>query len=382
MRIIFTFITALFLFAGVASANDESYIVRNVQVDAVGKNSTKAREAALAQGQEQAFYRVIERLSPRANLRNSIANIPELAAEEKNNTISNMVRALDVNNESVTGTRYLATLDIHFQPEYIKDFLRQNNLTVTEQANTTMLVIPVLFDETSQPRLNFSNPWANAWQTLINQQRFESIQLILPQQNDPLLTQLNPTQMLANHYNANEDQALNSLRHKYRASHVVFTAARTDNSSQQTLVTMARIFGEEQPTNLTENADLSAQPLAETMNQTAYSLAARLQGQQALLKNNSLSSSQKIDVRIPLSSHQDWMNIQRKLDAIGFISTWDLKELSSRSADVNLSLSSTPASLSEAFASEGFSLEQYDGTLVLNTTTPANRPSLFNFFPR
>lgn len=378
MRIIFTLILSFLWLSHAAYANDSLYTVRDVSVDAVGVNATEAREKALARGQKDAFFRVIKRIAPQVDIASLMESSPELAAEEQASTIANMVSALDVHNESVTGKRYVAKLDIRFQPQYVQAFLRNNSISFTNNSQTAMLVLPVFFDNSQQPSFNANHSWTQIWTSVVKQHKNPLIQLVMVNANEPLLASINPATLLAKETDSDNLQAIQALLNHYNADQLLFAAGRLEG--KETLVTMARIFGQNQPTSFSENIDVSSdKPIKLSMTEAVNQLVARVQGQQQAL-DSQLINSKQVEATLPLRGQQHWMQMKEILNRLDFIRSWSIREITSSQAVIELNLASDLQSLQRKFAENGLVLEQYDGKLYLNSAAAPTRRSPFNFF--
>ena len=361
-------------------AADPNYSIRHIDVDAVGSNATQAREEALAQGQEKAFRQVIARLAPSTDLDALAEFVPELSDEEKNTTIANMVRALDIQNESVTGRRYRATVDIHFQPEYIKEFLTRHEIIYGERTVSRIVILPVLFDSNDQiPTIDLGTAWARAWQNVIANKGSGTVDFRLLNANDVALSQLNVAQILAPDYQLSQDPMMRRLLQTYRASHVALAAVKQAQGHAGQVDVMARLLGASQALQFSEA--IFAADLTEAFQQSAHILAARMSEQHTQLDVADFTDQDRIHVTIPVRQHHDWLAIQARLNELRFVTRWQLLAFNSRQADVVLWLTERHDEMVNLFAQAGFSLEQRNRQLFLYSHATHQGKSLFNILP-
>ena len=91
-----------------------------IQVDVTAENAALAREQALSDGQKRALMVVMERITPSY----VVEQLPELVPDD----IINMVQDMSVLNEKTSSVRYMATLEVRFNPDSVRELLRQNCL--------------------------------------------------------------------------------------------------------------------------------------------------------------------------------------------------------------------------------------------------------------
>ncbi len=141
-------------FAG-ALAQDDVFAVHNIAVDATADDAAAARDAAIAQGHKGAFQVLLRRLVPRSQ----VSAVRPAADSE----IANLVQDFSVSNERTSGIRYLAELTVRFNPESIRQYLRDSDVSFAETQSEPLLVLPV-FGARGNARLwREPNPWRHIW---------------------------------------------------------------------------------------------------------------------------------------------------------------------------------------------------------------------------
>lgn len=141
------------LLAPMAAAADV-FRVTGVSVDATAASASEARELALAQGQLAAAQRLIERLT----LPDDRAFMP--AIDER--TAFLLVSGLEVDEEKASGTRYIATISVSFDPEQVRGYLRAQRVAFVESRTRSMVVV-ALWRGGGKTRLWTDNPWLEGW---------------------------------------------------------------------------------------------------------------------------------------------------------------------------------------------------------------------------
>ena len=134
------------------AVSQEKFVVKNISVDEIAGNSEIARKTAMEFAQKEAFGIVLGRFF--------VGGEDEIVSFDK---ISNMVKAIEVREEVITGRRYKAIVDVYFHLEQTQFFIN-NNFLNKEIKKLRGLVVPV-FDENGMVKLwQQGNLWYEVWQ--------------------------------------------------------------------------------------------------------------------------------------------------------------------------------------------------------------------------
>src|SRR5262245_31209764 len=106
---------AVALIAGPAAAVEKVYTVGNYPVEASAENAVKAKEKALADGQQAAFRSLLKRLIPVLSYPRAKALASVRAAE--------LVEGVKIRSERNSRTDYIASYDFSFQSKAVRDLL-------------------------------------------------------------------------------------------------------------------------------------------------------------------------------------------------------------------------------------------------------------------
>lgn len=143
-------------------ANGGLYRVEGIPVDATAASAVQARQDALAAGQREGLRRLLERLTRPEDA----ARLPKLDRI----SVDRYVESLEITNERLGPTRYLATLNIAYSPPAVRELLRGGGLAFLERRPEPVLVLPALAAPdgggAGSPDLwGEANPWRAAWNT-------------------------------------------------------------------------------------------------------------------------------------------------------------------------------------------------------------------------
>jgi len=133
----------------------DSFTVRDVQVDVTADNVNLARQQAFAQGQRQAFDRLMQRFT----VPDEAAHLPEIGDAE----LDDLVLDVGVDQEKRSSVRYLATLSVRFKPDAVRRLLRTAGIAYVEWRGRPVIVLPVLKTENGPILWEAANPWRDAW---------------------------------------------------------------------------------------------------------------------------------------------------------------------------------------------------------------------------
>lgn len=158
-----TVLTALFFIvlsvgpARAASLDSKMFSASGIQVDVTAKNAAAAREQAMQDGQKRALMVVMERITPSY----VIDQLAELVPDD----ILNFVQDISVLNEKTSSVRYMATLEVRFNPDAVRELLRQNGLPYVRTSGKPLLILPLYKRSVSASPVLWEedNAWLRAW---------------------------------------------------------------------------------------------------------------------------------------------------------------------------------------------------------------------------
>lgn len=143
--------------AQAASVDSKMFSASRIRIDVTAENAAAAREQAMQDGQKKALMAVMERITPSY----VTEQLPELVPDD----ILNFVQDISVSNEKTSSVRYMATLDVRFDPDAVRDLLRQNNLPYVRTSGKPLLILPLYKRSSSATPILWEeeNAWLRAW---------------------------------------------------------------------------------------------------------------------------------------------------------------------------------------------------------------------------
>ncbi len=142
----------LIFVAGTARAADP-FTVSGIAVDATGSTPIEAQTLAIRDGQARAANILLERLTVESE------RLSKGAAPVSEDNAAKMIRAMEIDNEKRSATRYLGDITVAFNPSAMQAYLGQAGLTMISSQSRDRLVLPL-----SNGSIDTQSPWFKAWE--------------------------------------------------------------------------------------------------------------------------------------------------------------------------------------------------------------------------
>ena len=343
-RFLFVFI---FLFLASGSVFADMYAVHNMHVDVTAQNATEAREQGLNEAQEKAFYKMLERLT----LFEDMENLPVLANED----ILNLVQDFSVSNEKTSSVRYIANVDVQFNPEAIQNFFQEYQVPYVTSVAEKSVVLPIYkASENDKPLLwKETNPWA-----LVLSKASDDSDLV------PFVVPLGDLDDMAviseDGLEKESDLNISPLLSRYQSSQalvVELTMLKDENALKvfiRPFQNKATFFEE-----LTLTEPLNA-PLPEVFKRAAERTVYLLE--QAWREKNAVrfDNPTKIFVRTDIENLAQWIDIRKRLDHIVLIKQYVVKALRKDHAEIDIFYAGKLDAFQDALRKEDLFLSSTD----------------------
>jgi hypothetical protein len=141
-----------------AHAEPAVFTVGNYPVEANAKDAVAAKAAALADGQQSALRSLFRRIVPVTAYRRLKA-IPQPNAAD-------LVDGVSIKDERNSSTQYLATLDVSFRADGVRNVLRRNGIPFVDQQGPQTLLVPLYRTTADGPYTSGKGVWFEAWKSL------------------------------------------------------------------------------------------------------------------------------------------------------------------------------------------------------------------------
>ncbi|MEQ8666204.1 MAG: DUF2066 domain-containing protein [Rhodospirillales bacterium] len=328
--------------------------VRDVAVDATAESAAAARDQALAIGQREAFYRLLQRLTLRQH-RDLLPNLDT-------NTVATYVRDFSVSGEKTSDVRYLARINVRFKESDIRTLLHEFGLPFSETASKPAVVLPVLNRAGAATLWREPNPWRSAWAS--SQLPSLPVPLLLPvgdiedvgtvSVEMAMIGDRTTLQALASRYNAGAAIVVRADIAAIGAPHVELTVTRHEAGSAPVTYSQRvfAAFGETVDNVLDRAVHTAVDAIEESWKS------------QNLMR---FDEGGIIAVSVPLRSLKHWLVVRQQLAETPVIDRTDLVLLSRQEALLNIHYIGGIDQLTRALAQSDLTLREFEGVWSLLT---------------
>ncbi len=129
---------AFITLASGALAADTLYVVAKVSVDATDKDAVAAKAKGMKAAERDALNVVLKRLMPVS----AYAQLPDLSQQD----VEELIESVSIRSEQNSATRYLASLDVSFNAEAVKQLLDSQNIPYSESRAEAISILPLVLD--------------------------------------------------------------------------------------------------------------------------------------------------------------------------------------------------------------------------------------------
>jgi hypothetical protein len=338
---------SIILFAAFPASAASVYEVQGVDVDVTAETAAAARQQALAEGEIDAFRRILERIT----LLEDRHRLPNLKPSE----ISAFIQDFSVAEEKTSAVRYLATLNYRFKRNGIRDLLIGDNIPFAETPSKTTLILPVYHAAGIIVLWDDPNPWRKAWAE--RQIEIGLVPTLLPTGDLTDIATIGAEQAV------NGDvQRLTAVTYRYKAGDALVTYAVAGLSQKtgkpELRVRMTRHGGALDTQTIdrvfqARTGESHERLLARAATELSWLL------EDSWKQDNLLQFDQRslLTVDIPIKNLRDWLRMKKRLGNVAVVRTVDMVLLSKTAVRINLHYIGAVEQLSLA-------LEQADLTLL------------------
>ena len=315
------------------------YAVYDIHVDVTAQNATIAREQGLNDAQEKAFYKMLDRLT----MYQDMEALPILTSED----ILNLVQDFSVSNEKTSSVRYIADVDVQFNPEAIQTFFQEYQVPYVTSSAERSVVLPVYREnENTAPLLwQETNMWAKVLSEISSTS--DLVPFVVPLGDLSDMAVVNETTLLSP-----EEVDFQEMLSRYQA-HGVFVIELTVLKNKNAVKVFVKPLFNMQD-NITEmglTEPINA-PLPEVLKRAAQRAVYLLE--QGWREKNAVrfDNPTKLPVRINIQNLSEWIAYRKRLDKITLIKQYVVKALRRDQAEIEIFYAGTLDAFKEALKKE------------------------------
>lgn len=315
---------------GLAAPGD-AYKVGGIDVDTTAESAADARDQAIAEGQREAYRRLLQRLVGEG----AVDQVPPI----DDAALSGLIKDFAVEEERSSSVRYIARLSFGFDRDAVRQLLLDAGVPFTEERSQPIVVLPVWSGEALPVLWEDPNPWREAF---AREERGDGLV--------PFLVPIGDVEDLAA---VNADQALDgdaaafdTIAGRYQAAEVLVAEALPEGD--QVFVVARRfqdgiLLGTDQvrAPDLTLAVDAVTRPIESDWK--AQNLIGG-GGQETLV------------LSVPLTSLRDWTEIRRRLESVSSLRRMAVRSLSRSEASVEITYAGDQRQLQFALAQRDLTL--------------------------
>jgi hypothetical protein len=136
-----------------AQTSGSPFTVAKVSVDVTSKSAVDAKAKAMAEAGQKGLAILLRRIAPFG----ALAYLPDLGPAQA----EALVEGLSIRSERMSTTRYIASFDISFNEQGVKQMLADHNIPLNEARAPSILVLPLVLD--GDKVKSASESWQAAW---------------------------------------------------------------------------------------------------------------------------------------------------------------------------------------------------------------------------
>jgi hypothetical protein len=333
-----------------AVALAEAYTVRGIEVDVEAENAVMAQEQAILRAEREGLRRLLERLT----LPQYYGQLPAVGDE----ALGRLVSAYEVEDESVSATRYVGRLSVVYDETAVQGLLEGTGVPIVVEAPPALLVVPALDQDGGLAVFTGPGGWRDAWAAETPGNTLFDIRLPLGDLTD---LQLLSGDAIAR----NPEEALALAAERHGAESAILLIARADDPLSPTRVTVANGGSH------ALGVDFAGDSL--TMDGDAESVwRAAARRVMAALENDwkaqnliAMDRLAQLRVGVPLGTLDEWADIRRRLDQVAAIRRIDVASFAQAEAELVLNHVGSVSQLQRVLDARGLRLTEGAGAWQL-----------------
>ncbi len=342
---------AMALFAGGPAGAADLYTVKGVHVDQTAKSSAEARTIAQGAAQSLALSELLKRLT----LPEDWPSLPQADAR----TAADAVRGFAVASEKTSSTRYIADLNVSFQPEAVRQMLRARNIPFGETQARPAVLLAVLDKAGTRILWEDQNPWRDAWAAVDLADAVTP--LVMPMGDVQEFTTVTAAQAVAG-----DKAALAALAARYGADAVVVAYGVTDAAGSKLDVTVTRygpsgpgtpIRGSYQATGAAQNGDAFMTMAKSAASSTLLALGEPWKRETVVRAGEEA----QLTASVFYSTLDQWESIRKALGNAPLVESLQIEGIAANGAEVDIRYRGTPDKLALSLSQANIALAQDAG---------------------
>ena len=357
---------AVIILSSGAHAADTLYVVAKVSVDATDKDAVAAKAKGMEQAERDAFNVVLKRLMPVS----AYAQLPDLNQQN----VEELIEGVSIRSERNSTTRYLASLDVSFNSQAVKQLLDSQNIPYSETRAEAISILPLVLDG-GNVKAEGAEGWRQAWEDLDLADSVTPATILQPR---PGLTAETVKSVLGG-----DAQAFALMQTEYSYAPLVVAVGQVDAGKFVTRLVGADSVG---PINyghtdaFSGNAKDAARSAAAvafgiienrwkvTQDQPAAPAGTKSEGAtDQTSQTGATEVPRNVEATVQFTGLKDWQEIRARLMQVAGLQGLEVNALSARAASITFDYAGSLGKLQTELGQSGFAFDEKDGTFVLRS---------------
>jgi hypothetical protein len=332
-------------FAGAEQDLQALFTVTGVRVDVTESSASTARTMAMDEAYSQSFHTVMQRIA----LPDQYDRVPNLPPDQLETLVSEVV----VVTEKSSPQRYLATLNISFNPDLVNNFLNDIQVEHISRPAPRLLLLPLVNRPPQLWLWERTNPWLKAWRD-VNPDTFVTPVTV------PALDGPTPSLTLEEALLRQPGTYMEWARSQ-GADGVLFTDIT--QTPRALTMTVYRI----DDAGMHKLQDLNLDMTGNTYRTAVRTVLDILQKDYRTNRSMQAPQDYALDTLVVLRAPKDWQTLKQKLDKLKIITHYELRALKNTKAQVTLRTSAPLDQVKTSLGRSGFEvIDLQNGILRLD----------------
>jgi hypothetical protein len=358
---------AFILVAGAAGAQSEDslYTVGKLPVDVTAKNAVEAKAKALGEAQQRAFEIVLRRVAPFGASAQLEIGPQELEA---------LIGGLSVRSEKYSTTRYIASLDITFSEQAVRDLLSSRGIPINDRRAPSIAILPVSLD--GEKVRGPGSSWYQAWVELDLTHGLVPATIVQPREGFDA--------RLVNAVLSGDPSAYEEIKGAYSGQPVVIAVGQAEGG-----VFTIRLAGEDGVGQINYGHNLESAGGETAAGDAAAFALSVLENRWKAKEGDALSVTapgteggegglsgldpdapqgepeRNVIALVEFSGVRQWQEMRTRLMQVPGLQGLDVNSLSARSASITFGYAGSLGHLQKVLAENGFSFENAEDNFII-----------------
>ncbi len=350
-----------------APAADSLYVVAKVTVDATAKDAVAAKAQGMDEAERNALNVVLKRLMPLS----AYAQLPDLSGQD----VEDLIEGVSIRSEQNSSTRYLASLDVSFNSQAVRQLLDSQNIAYSEARAEAISILPLVLDGASV-KSEGAEGWQQAWEALDLANSVTPATILRPRPN---LTAETVKSVLGG-----DAQAFALMQADYSYAPLVVAVGEVDGGKFVTRLVGADSVG---PIDYGHSDDIGGSNAKDaarsaasvafgiienrwkvTQDQTPAPTEVKTEGGTGQAPSaGQVEVPRNVEAMVEFTGLKNWQDIRSRLMQVAGIQALEVNALSARAASITFDYAGSLGKLQAALTQSGFALDEKDGTFVLRS---------------